>query len=410
MTTRYRLLDHLQPPMRAHTMRKNHLLALGTAITILGVAACETHITTNYPPVREVFGFVCDVERPTDPVVARLTGGVSFENEAHDCQRLVQEAGTEFGPLVGLFPIDAAMEPQWAGRGNVASIANFTPGIAHPELNFPEDEFLSCVWLDSLSVTGRSTAKIYQPSSPSLGCGNEDAPGGHWQVLDVQISSYHDPEQIPRTARWLVSADTIQYIGSRCGPFWCSVVPVGVSPNEPRQWDRDAVATAVMPGYRDEQFLPRLDSSGEIRPGPRARIEPSQDLGDIQPSVQDYFVATVTFFDDPSGVVPDFSSKFNLEQSGPVWTSRITLDLAGNQPVAAEFVSSTRMEAGNDPAYQPENHGAGGAVRWRAPFVQVSEPNWFAGVFGAVTEFDLVMAGWVFCPFGCCSIFANSGN
>ena len=329
--------------------------------------------------------------------VNAITGGDTFEHEAHDCQRLVTDEGSRFGPLVGVFPLDQAMVPGLEGGfdgGPVASLLNFdadgTPGTAYLPFNVsadPDDAW-SCIEIDAFSDSDTvTTARIFTLAART--CLQPEV-GGNPAEYDVRISTHPLPGGVPPTARFRWDHEARgHYIGLRCGEKWCSIYPQGVTPSEPLRWDDDEVG----PGYFDEQHLAVDSVDGFFVPGPWSRIEPSAALAEMDASDitgdELVHVATITAFDDPTrfetGSGTNYATKFNLVKRGNVWVADVWLRV-GSGGVGGEtrFAGADPALTVSPPEFMTMEHGAPGSVRWR----------WLADDEG----------GWIYCVSGCCSV------
>ena len=114
------------------------------AALLIGGSLGSCQSSPEAQPDREVLAnYPCDkVTQIPESLAIALTGGPTFENEAHDCQRLVLVAGGDslrFGPLVGVFPLDTGMENDFRG-GPLATIYNWGSDggqDSYAELNIP---------------------------------------------------------------------------------------------------------------------------------------------------------------------------------------------------------------------------------------------------------------------------------
>lgn len=342
-------------------------------------------------------GSPCDSTPPDPAVVVALTGGRTHEHEVHDCQRLVVRTGgvSRFGPLVAVYPIDQAMAltrrldfSVWTPVANVynwgtndGSGARYAPlGIEHQ---------WNCLWL-------RSNADGWMAALDTLACFEEDpatgaprtGPGGS-SSLEVLESRHRNGAAIyPMTARWgWSSADSVHYIGVKCGTAWCSVLPLRARP------DIGARLTGPerrsIPGWFDEQHLAIPASGGGLTPGPLGRIYPGElhfSAHDDLPRLDTLFrrgleAAEIEIEHAPSSYV----DKFNLHVTpgGVVASSRIWVR------IGQDTVSSYRNPLGESPRRAVNfidhlHHAAQGAVRWR----------W--------RETD--ETAWLSCRSGCCDV------
>jgi len=387
--------------------RSLHVL-IGTLVLI--TAACDPRTEPDRPDQEVKYPpgltFLCDEEPNVNPAeVNALTGGNTFEHEAHDCQRLVIDGGARYGPLVGIFPLDGAMVPGFGG-GPVASLVNFQADGAvehgYEPLNISADytDSWSCVSIEPFGPADTvAVATIWRLSSGTC----QQAEKEREDVgtpLRVRISEHPALSEMPETARirW-DPATSKHYIGLRCGVRWCTIHPADVRPSEPVRWDASTDPRQVVPGYFDEQHLAVDDGSGSLKPGPWARIEPSRELETVVESdlispgggaAQPVRLARITVFEDPSLFPTDYSKKFNLVEDNGRWTSEIWLHRGDGGPLSSRAVFAStvsRVDAVTTPEFIPMPHGAPGSVRWR----------WL----------DTDEGAWLYCINGCCSIQGN---
>lgn len=225
-----------------------------------------------------------------DPImVEALTDGDSWENEAHDCQRLILATADSipdtmptrtstgirltYGPLVGLFPLMPAMErdQRWSAPQPVATVYNWGDWTFAPQPYTPLDvgDGWHCLWLRH---DGRSWQGAIRPTH--VPCADQPVPPlRHFNLL-VTESVYAagrrtQSDVYPHTVRWAWNAEQrTQYIGVKCGSAWCSV---GVTaPPVPRQLQGDVYR--VVPGWSDEQPLAIV---GRVSPVPRPGVHPA---------------------------------------------------------------------------------------------------------------------------------------
>ena len=112
-------------------MRSSKGLALVALLMVFGTGGCaEVLVFLGLKSDATLADYPCDRDRtPPDEVVEDATGGPTYENEVHDCQRLVVDADPgpsferAFGPLVAIYPIDGAMDRD-TGPVQVTAFAN----------------------------------------------------------------------------------------------------------------------------------------------------------------------------------------------------------------------------------------------------------------------------------------------
>ena len=215
---------------------------------------------------------------PDERVVYALTEGYTFENEVHDCQRLIVRVpgGLKFGPLVGLLPLDGAMnlpDVAFATPIPVATVYNWgdfdDETLPYTEMNIAPR--WNCLWLRTTpsgwvgALTPHENRPCFERSVP------EPA------AFTLAVVRAHENQDNPPTARWGFDAvDSVNIFGVKCGSAWCWVGNPGFrAPGSPT-----GVTSIDLPGYYDQQHLAVPDGNGGIRPGPLARVTTSQGFFD----------------------------------------------------------------------------------------------------------------------------------
>ena len=375
--------------------------SIAAVVVIALAAACEPGGGPPDVPASQAsadsarLNFRCDDEPEVDVnLVNAITGGGTFEHEAHDCQRLVVADGTRFGPLVGVFPLDQAMVPDFAG-GPVASLLNFdADGLAehaYPTFNLSSDEqdLWSCISLDPYHPTDSLTvATIFRLSSGSCA---ESTLREELIKLPVRISTHPRPGAVPPTARFMWDdAERVHYIGLRCGERWCSIHPPEITPSEPFRWNTLSTPREVVPRVLGTASTLRCGRGITLCPDPGRQSSRSAQLAAVSAAELNSSAAMVHVADIRFSMAPgNYVTKFNLKPDGSDWTSQVWVTLQGSG--AAEFRSTgTTVSGYKDPTFGfvPMTHGAAGSVRWR----------WLTEDEGA----------WVYCASGCCSVGRQS--
>jgi hypothetical protein len=343
----------------------------------------------------------CDSVPPPPVAVQALTGGDTYENEVHDCQRLVLStfAGDAFGPLVGIFPLDSAMRlPAQGFAGGRIAASIYSWGTIDNQLQgYPALQIepgWQCLWL-------RYERETWAAAVTPVGQAPCQSPGLHpdpnYAFLEVrqlvhESAEAADPGFYPPTARWAWdSSQSKHYIGIKCGTGWCVIGERGFTPRESQPL-RGAKERSV-PGWYDEQHLAIPDPANPavLRPGPWGTIYPISDLASITPArfARGLVVAYMDIVEEPRhpGGLAYYTQKFYLETAGTIGEGSIALSVTGQTSGTAEFVqkNSGRRRATTGFRRLPDiAHAAPGAVRWR----------WREGDESA----------WVWCR-GCCDAF-----
>ncbi|HEX6589322.1 MAG TPA: hypothetical protein VF039_09880 [Longimicrobiales bacterium] len=336
------------------------------------------------------------VPHPTPDVIVRwaLSRGVRFENEVHDCQRLVMVSASDssFGPLVGLIPLRSAMLLTDAGFGPtgiaIATVYNWgdTAGAAQPYDTLKLGDGWNCLWLRR--STGGTWSAAITPDEPTA-CDDRNPPPAGAFELDVLRAHHASP--MPHTARWGWDAHARQHtMGVKCGDAWCWIGSQDLFADTDVQLSGPAHTT--IPGYFDEQHLAVPDPADPTRivPGPYARITPSQEFYDLavlqQDNPQD---VTGSFYSGGSPVarieIPNLNGPTPAPYAGRWGSSNrpVTLHMQSTGGPGLPLVSVFRAGGGNAPPRAPNRiqgvqHAAVGAVRWRWHDTAGTESIWNA--------------------------------
>lgn len=330
----------------------------------------------------------------TDSTVARLlTGGTRLDAEVYDCQRLVLSTGAtgEFGPLVGLYPVDATLQlaradfavarpaaaiHSWGAAGG--SYTEGYPGLA-PAAG------LSCVWLrnSSAAFDGWEAAIV-----GDRGCGDTASPPPDTAfTLPVFERVYPEtgPSDYPRTARWEWDLNANRhFIGLKCGDAWCAVAGRGSA--EPRTQPLqggNAVPREKVPGWSDAQHLAVHDSAGGlVRPGPWASIVAYPGIAaESPPWTEGLLSARITVY----GAAGAFADRFYLQPDGNSGYDDVILRFPGVQDEAWLQQGPMRRRQASRIQFAPSvDHAVVGTARWR----------WQEG--GETI--------WIYCPSATCGV------
>lgn len=364
----------------------------------------------------------CDSARPSDDGVAILTGDTTYENEIHDCQRLVIVTGTEsrFSSLVGIFPVDRSMALRsrldFAGWIPVATIYNW--GRNPPEneegyepLGIPRRG--SCLWLRSIGRNGPWVATIDNSACRARTGDLRRSPEYSDSARGVRlavVAHRHSAREYPPTARWGWSRHA-HYVGIKCGSEWCSVGRTGFAPREHRVLE-GADPERAIPGWYDEQNLAMdPDGDGVVEPGPWGVIYPSADQYAVRNNSATSMemlehgmtAAHIVVVRHPPHGFAGYQQKFNMTEDGDTARASIHLQFtpvesppadniasiasdtdAMKYAVTATLSSSAHAELYTLSERMETTHAAEGAVRWR----------WH----------DHDETAWISCSSGCCPV------
>lgn len=358
--------------------------------------------------LRRILLSPCDEVPPQPGVAEALTGGASFENEVHDCQRLV--VGQRFGPLVGVFPIDRAMNLTLASFRNTRGVAVATV-FNWSDPRDPRSRYIplgirnnwQCLWLRN--TTGRSDGWEGGITVTSVPCTSPGADPPTYWTFDVVFTpppAADAPYRFPASARWGWDFTArAHYIGIRCADGWCSVGQQGLRPA------RSALAATIgVPfptGWYDEQHLAVEGPEGLV-PGPWGIIQPSDRLVESAQAIetsdataaqlaaqqydalflaQSFRAASIAIEGENATDVGPYASKFNLAFVDGVGSSNVDLHV-GSAPRAWYDNGVSRLPTLKVDYLPSTMHAARGSVRWR----------WR----------DTDETAWVSCRSGCCDV------
>lgn len=324
-----------------------------------------------------VFDSVSPHMTPDPLVVDALTAGTTYENEVHDCQRLVVErdGAVRFGPLVGILPLDPAMEfrdTDFVGGKAIATVYNWGDFGGNPEEYQPLaiGDGWNCLWLRRDRDSWRAAMTLDEPAP----CLERPSPDSADYTLDVQRALHRDA--MPKTARWgWNERHSVQLIGVKCGSAWCWIGPESLGMAE--SINLVGPPESTIPGYFDEQHLPVPGRNG-ITPGPIGVVTPTPAFHRLaQLQLQNpllniigarmLFGISVARIDIPGllGPTPEpYASRWGSQQR-PV---TLGLRMQGFPP----GLRSTFRDVGNNPVrtvvpttLHNQAHASVGAVRWR---------------------------------------------
>jgi hypothetical protein len=219
-----------------------------------------------------------------------LSPNTSNIPEFNDCQRLL--LGQNYGPLVAVFAAEAAAAP-----GGLASMAP-SLGVAVATIYSYDDAYaplgiekeFNCLYLFVNSPVGAGFRALMVKWK------DENCPATTEATVGVPLRVVHDDGRhgeadIPPVARWDHTGD-VQYIGVKCGAFWCNVGPMNSSwtpqPSKapPASAGPERRLLYQVKGYHDQQRLaPPIGRDWDHvgTPGPDDWVRPSSILGTIVP-------------------------------------------------------------------------------------------------------------------------------
>jgi hypothetical protein len=320
----------------------------------------------------------CDVGSSfgiADSTVAQLLAGANrLDAEISDCQRLVLTTGPtgEFGPLVGLYPVDATLRlarTDFSSARAAAAIyswgaAGGTYADAYPD--FAPAPGVGCLWLRNADGTpaGWQAAIV-----AGAGCGTgAAAPAESEFTFPVFERAYRGvaPADYPPTARWQWDLDVGKHlIGLKCGDAWCEVAARGSG--EPRAQalvGGNAVPREQVPGWSDAQHLAVYDSAaGRARPGPWASVVAYPGIAaDAPPWAEGLLAGRITVYGDAGA----FGERFYLEPERGSGYDDLILRFPGVQDEAWLQQGPMRRRQASRIQFRPTpDHAVNGAVRWR---------------------------------------------
>lgn len=325
-----------------------------------------------------------EVANTPDPsVVHALTGGTTFENEVHDCQRLVlMEGGSAvFGPLVGIFPIDVSMHMPDAVFSiapiPAATVYNWGDFDGQPEryARLGIEHEWNCLWLYNAGHDRWRAAITSDVAGPCL---------HHTQptTFPLDVLRLQHRSGTPRTARlgW-DERSGVQLLGVKCGRAWCWVGPGGLWQDDARLLTGDAHTT--VPGWFDEQHLdiPGTAGTDPVVPGPYAVVAPTQQFhdaaarqhGSVDDEMTRFFrerpvIAQIDLPGFRGTIPPTYATKWGSREL-PV-RLRIAVPQSGSDPWPNAMSTFLRPDGRVGRSVAPIRvngtaHAALGAVRWR---------------------------------------------
>lgn len=356
--------------------------------------------------------------RPHPAVAVALTGTGVFENEAHDCQRLVTSAPTSnthgtFGPLVGLFPIRDQLRSthSWTAPTAIASVYNWGDfnfqTLAYDSLDIADG--WSCLWIQGDGEEFRAAIHPTREPCPE----STDVPTDFPLAVTVARHVVHDSLTAteasglyPPSVRWNWDfSAAMHYIGIRCGSAWCMIAP-------PHMYFRPHLAGPVhrsIPGWYDEQLLAipaPAGSADPVVPGPLGGAFPdsvywriwNQPIWVEIPSDLKHEISLVLMRDKleetegapiaqlevqnhprPIGV---YDEKFSLSISGG-GTGRSTIRVRGAVPELEAVFHGDETNVGTLTFIEESGHSASGSVRWR--WQETDEKVWASCEEGCCT-------------------------
>ena len=369
----------------------------GSEAALAAVAAnpCDATLTTR--PLAEL------TAGPHDTILARvLSGTVDFKTQTFDCQRLVLSTGPdgEFGPLVGLFPVERTLglgRSDFATARPAVSVYNWgAAGGSYSAVYGPLgiEEGAHCLWLHNpIGVAGGWRAAMVAGSL----CGEGGAePADAAYQLAVFERTYPDATAVdyPATARWEWNLNTEQQIvGLGCGEAaWCAVTASGGAPRTepmpPPLRGADIAARLAIPGWSDAQHLAVHDSTaGVARPGPWGTVLSHPALHEDAPAWSEGILAAAIVIEDSGPAFDHFAERFYLQPGNGSGRGDMILRFPGASPNEAWFQQGPerrRLSEGRVTYTPALTEPTRGAVRWR----------WREGD----PEF------WIFCRGGSCAV------
>jgi hypothetical protein len=237
-------------------------------------------------------GTVFSIPTPTFGGFA-LTREITDVPEFHDCQKLLLDRGTKYGPLVAVFAaydLDSLERRLDLRKDSAASSPEFRPTalaaglilnldstyssagttVPPPQLPLEIRTGFSCLyvwrlntdtlWHAGILPVGNRHSECLTPRDPAT------LPLGELKVIRDAAPRF-TKQHYPAVARWeWDDTNKQQYIGIQCGPAWCQIGSHTFRESAP--WlsgDRPPSATTQVQrikGWYDEQFLAVRDGSG----------------------------------------------------------------------------------------------------------------------------------------------------
>lgn len=310
-----------------------------------------------------------------DSVVASLlVGAARVDPEVGDCQRLAVDGGSslEFGPLVGLFPVDAGLRlarSEFHAPKPVVAIYSWGAAggtYAASDGGLATTAGASCVWLAN---GGDAPGEWRAAMATGAGCGGAAAPpadSSFTLAVFERVFPATGAADYPRSARWEWDLDARrQVIGVKCGDAWCRIAPPGSrDPRTQPLVGGDDAAREKVPGWSDAQFLAVWDSAaGKARPGPWAAIVAYRGIAaESPPWVEGLLAARMTVYGDPGA----FADRFYLQPEGASGHDDLILRFPGMQDEAWLQQGPMRRRKAKRIQFMPTPaHVQVGAARWR---------------------------------------------
>lgn len=343
---------------------------------------------------------------------------ITLVPEFHDCQRLLIDAATSYGPLVGVFAsndLGAAQAASIAGHLPVAELVNFDP-VSYPPLGIKPN--FNCLYMfrDSMAANG-IRAIMVSVNLDEKACEKVYDPAMAGTELHVQPYTPEDPltwEDIPAVARWDWDPKSRrQYIGIRCDMQWCEVGASGFSPSEGHKHpfsEKKEKRTFWIKGWYDEQRLAVRVGNG---------LRPLQSVGTIVPdsALDDYsntsfpksrWVAAARVAVRPYH--PTYQAKLGI---GPVPDSDIPNKMNRLELCNAAW-GDCAAAAGDSPP-QPTKNCTGATIDWWARMITPTGTTKYFCVIRTAHTHALVGTArwrwllqdetiWVRCAEGCCQV------
>jgi hypothetical protein len=269
-----------------------------------------------------------------------VSGKITLIPEFHDCQRLIDTTGLQYGALVGIFvsfqnaliPLVPPVPP--AGPGTTAPAASPVaplatgPVIAAAELVSFDGDYdtlgiklgFNCLYLINDDSPSRVGARMVPVGAQEKDCGKsyDPAMGGKALIVTPEYPELNASDY-PPVARWEWDPNNnVHVIGIKCRITWCNVAPEGIHPSPAMDVSAveapstDERRTFVIRGWHDEQRLGVPLSSTTLAPGiPVGTIVPDKDLGNWN-SVDDFkhWKQVARIFFSPNSAV--YKSKFGF--------------------------------------------------------------------------------------------------
>jgi hypothetical protein len=321
-----------RPPRRAPW--SGGVLACGVLVAILVASACErgprrtVEITpTGRPSVADTAPDCPHDYRTRNRLLAEATQFRTDIPEYHDCQRLiVRPAGAsrdEFGPIAGVFAfagLDTLTDDHFA-TPTLVGLVYVPSGAAYAALELAG--IYNCI---ILYRQGTVLGAWMVPVTAIAQCATPVPPASLTANRRLRVKLHAPPEgmtaaDIPAVARWDRDPRSgWQYIGLRCGGYWCEIGRRG-GYDSSKRYDDAALATPKprrnfrIPGYYDEQALAVATPGGPLRPfAGLGTLIPAPDLFAYNalttPPPAGQWVEVAWVYMEPNAA--DYGTKFNF--------------------------------------------------------------------------------------------------